>query len=401
MKTCLLFVTGSIAAVKVPELVRALQAKDFDVHCVLTKAARAFVTPRSLAAISNNAVLENEWWNEKHMKPGVLAEPEYEHLDFAKKADLLLVAPATADTLSRLSSGRASGLFEATALASRAPLCIAPAMNTQMLLAEKTQKNIQELEKNNAEILPTKKGILACGDQGMGKMLDVEIIALYAKKAVTPQKLQGKKVLVTLGATQEMLDPVRCITNVSSGKMGYAIAVNAFLQGAEVIVIAGKNELSEIELKGVSIKKIISGEEMLHETEKEIENCDYAFFVAAVCDFAPENFSQKKLDSGKEGVIFSCIKTLDIAAEMGKKKKKNQQFFGFALQTGSQKEAEEAARKKMEKKNLDGIFLNTPSNLGAESGELFFIQKKKEAQKISGTKMEMAKGICEIFLKNS
>lgn len=415
MKICLLLVTGSIAAIKAPELVRALQAKNFDVHCVLTKAACEFVTPRSLAAISNNPVMDNEWWKEKEMRPGILAEPKYEHIDFSKKADLLLVAPATADTIARLANGRANGLFEATVLASRAPLLIAPAMNCNMLVAEKTQKNIKELEKNGVKILPTKQGTLACGDEGKGKILETEMIGFFAQRAITPQKLQGKNVLVTLGATQEMLDPVRCLTNLSSGKMGYAIAVSAFLQGAEVIIIAGKNEVIQAGA-GVAVstcptplfKKIIpviSAQDMFQATKKEIDDCDYAFFVAAVCDFTPEKMEEEKLDSEsffakasqdkKARMTLPLIKTSDIAAKMGRQKKAHQQFFGFALQTGGQKEAEKKAQKKMEEKNLDGIFLNAPANLGTEKGEIFFLRKGKETIKISGEKSEIAEEILE------
>ena len=418
MKTCFLLITGSIAAIKVPDIIRELQKKNFDVHCVLTKAAREFVTPRALAAISNNPVLENEWWSEKKRREGVLAEPEYEHLDFAKRADVFLVAPATADTIARLASGRANGLFEATVLASNAPLLIAPAMNSKMLAAHTTQTNIDRLKKNGTTILSTNRGILACGETGDGKLLHPKDIALFAKRAVTPQTLKRKKVLITLGATQEMLDPVRCLTNISSGKMGVALATQAFLCGAEVTIIAGKNEvIQKVSCAQLPIFQGItyatSAEEMLCTTQKAIDNCDYAFFVAAVCDFAPEKKQEEKIHDGFSSLQWK--KTPDIAAEMGKRKKKHQQFFGFALQTktsppimrtegGIKKNnqsvqsknsitPEQVARKKMEKKNLDGIFLNFPSNLQSEHGELFFLQKNGESKKIQGTKMEMAEEI--------
>jgi len=369
-KTCLLAITGSVAAMKAPELVRTLQGQNFSVHCVLTRAAQEFVAPGGLAAITGNAVLSNAFFAQK-MPPGVLAIPDYSHLHWAEHADVILVAPASADSIARLAHGRADGIFEAAVLATKCPVIVAPAMNTAMLEATGTQENIQILRNHGIEVLSTEAGLLACGDIGSGRLLQPELIALFAKRAVTEKKLKGKKVLITLGGTREPLDPVRFIGNASSGKMGIAFAKAAFFQGADVTVIAGS---TSVPVPDVFEKTILvnTASEMLAAGQEAVKKADIIVFAAAVADFAPQHISKSKLESSAEKTI-PVKKNLDIAAELGKMKTKNQRFFGFALETGSSDEALEKAKVKMRKKNLDVIYINNPETIGSDitSGVLF------------------------------
>jgi len=219
--------------------VRQLQKEGFDVHCVLTRAGRQFVAPQALAAISKNPVLKNEYFSEA-LSPRTLANTDFSHIELTQKIDLLLIAPATADTIARLTGGRANGLFETIAMSTKVPILLAPAMNTNMLESKITQKNIDILKKYGFQILPTESGKLACGEIGFGRLLPVTEIILYAKRAIYKQTLARKTVLITLGRTEEPLDPVRVLTNTSSGKMGIALAKEAFFRGAEVHVISGK-----------------------------------------------------------------------------------------------------------------------------------------------------------------
>ncbi len=391
MKTCLLAITGSISALKGPEIIRSLQEQGFHVHCAVTRAGREFVTPGALAALSGNPVLENEYFTKANL-PGVLAKPGYEHLDFAKNIDLLLVAPATADTISRLAQGRANGLFETVSLATKAPIVIAPAMNSAMLSSEEVKVNIDILKKRGIEILPTERGKLACGEEGDGKLLHSDNIAFFSQRAVSKPLLSGKKILITLGSTREPIDPVRVLSNSSSGKMGIALAKEAFFLGAEVFIVAGSTEekIPDIFAEQTSVR---TGREMLRAIEKRIDTCNMVFFVAAVSDFMPVKYADKKIDK-QSSFSLELKKTIDIAATIGKRKRENQKLYGFALQTGTSEEAEKKARDKMKKKFLDGIIVNSPEVLGSDSGEMVFLIDG-EQKKISGKKERLAQEILQ------
>lgn len=390
-KTCFLCITGSIAAYKIPELVRRLQEYNFDVHCILTKAAQQFVAPQALASLSENPVLENEYFSNQKI-PGILASSGFSHIDIAKKADLILVAPASADTIARLAHGRANGLLETAVMMSKSPVLIAPAMNTDMFESFIHQENMALLHKRGIEILPTESGELACGAIGPGRLLPLEDIALFAQRAVTKPELAQKKILITLGCTEEPLDPVRILTNRSSGKMGIALAKEAFFRGGEVVLISGN--ISET-IPGVfsHVNYIRTAEEMLQQTKKHITQVDMAFFTAAVSDFSPKHSSKTKISS-ESGLSVDCKKNPDIAFEMGKQKRSDQLFFGFALQTDAEKEATEKGREKMMRKNLDGIFVNSPQNLGSDSASGVFLLGDDE-HRLSGTKEEVCRKIFE------
>ena len=393
MKICLLAITGSVAALKAPELIRALQKEEFDVHCVLTKSGREFVTPSALCAISHNPVLDNDWFSTPK-SPGVLAHPDYEHLFWAEHADVLLVAPASADSIARLAQGRANGLFEAAILATQKPVLIAPAMNTAMLNATATQENITILQRRNMTVLPTESGTLACGAVGAGRLLPSEEIALFARRSVTKPSLAGKKVLITLGRTEEAIDPVRVLTNKSSGKMGLSLATEAFFRGANVTIIRGKTDVN-IPPVFDHVVPVESAEEMFQKTEQNITEQDIAIFCAAVSDFSPKKKSLEKIASQKESqqtFSLELVHTADIASECGKIKMKHQKFFGFALETSL--DGKEIAQEKLIRKNLDGIFFNTPEALGRDTSSISFFSKNTPKETtFSGEKTLLAKNM--------
>lgn len=394
MKTCLLAITGSVAALKTPELVRALQKYGFDVHAVLTPAAREFVAPGALAAVTGNPVLDNAFFSGKQ-PAGVLAAPDYAHLAWAKQADLILVAPASADTIARIAHGRANGVFEAAILAAKCPVLIAPAMNTGMLEAQATQANIDILRSRGIEILKTSSGVLACGDEGAGRLLDAESISLHAKRAITPQSLSGKKVLITLGGTREPLDPVRFLGNASSGKMGIALAKAAFYRGAAVHLIAGEVAVAIPEVFA-GVTQAQTAQAMLQAAQKSAPQMDICVFAAAVADFAPANASPKKLESG-ETPHLKLQKNPDIAFELGKHKQQGQKFLGFALETGDEKTALEKAKAKLEKKNLDAIFLNFSDSIGSELTQGMLCRGQDAPAMLAGTKEQIAEILMEAF----
>lgn len=386
MKTCLLAITGSVAACKTPELVRRLQQQGFDVHSVVTESGSQFVAPAALAAISGNTVLSNRFF-ETQTKPGILAEPDYSHLEWAKKADLILVAPASADSIARIASGRADGVFEAAVLAAKCPVLIAPAMNTAMLEAKATQANLSTLRSRGIDILPTEVGTLACGDSGAGRLLPVDEIALFAKRAVTKPSLQGKKVMITLGGTREYLDPVRFVGNASSGRMGLALALEAFRRGGDVSLVVGAVDIALPAIFS-TIECVTSAEEMLQVAQKSFAKTDIAVFAAAVADFAPDKSSSAKLSSQSIPTL-KLRQTPDIAAELGKAKHKGQISLGFALETAAAKSALTHAEAKMHRKNFDAIFVNSDTALGnnVTSGTLICGHKRDE---LSGSKDEVA-----------
>jgi phosphopantothenoylcysteine decarboxylase/phosphopantothenate--cysteine ligase len=400
MNTCFLVVTGSISAITSPTIIRSLQERNFDVHCILTSSGKRFITPESLAAISKNAVLQNEFFAEDTTSKADIP-PDFWHIECAKKADVFLVAPATADTIARIAHGRANGIFEASILTTKAPIIVAPAMNSNMLTASATQENINILQKRGIHILPTEKGILACGEVGDGKLLSPEAIALHTKRIVNKnhqndqQHFQRKKILITLGATEEPVDPVRIISNRSSGKMGISLAKEAFFLGADVHIISGKTDVTLPNIFQY-VKHIRTGEEMYIALTQTMEQYafDIVFFCAAVSDFVPHVYSKKKISLTKEDPHLSLLlkKGKDIAAEIGKNKKKHQKFYGFALQT-EKHNAESIARKKMDAKNLDAIILNYAENLEGDTGEAWLITKKNKTKKIIGSKKEIAENI--------
>jgi phosphopantothenoylcysteine decarboxylase/phosphopantothenate--cysteine ligase len=356
-KKILLGVSGSIAAYKAAALVRLLVKQGAEVKVVMTQDAHDFVTPLTLSTLSKHPVLtgfvsgsQGEWNN---------------HVELGLWADILLIAPATANTIAKMAHGICDNLLLAVYLSARCNTYVAPAMDLDMYAHPATQQNLQKLRDYGNTVLPVAEGELASGLIGQGRMLEPEeIVAFLVNETETTAKLKGKKVLVTAGPTYESIDPVRFIGNHSSGRMGFAIAETFARQGAQVTLITGPTELHEI---NASIKRIdvTSADDMFEKTVKAFEKADIAVMSAAVADYTPEKVSITKIKKNGDELHLKLKKTKDILAELGRKKNKKQVLVGFALETDNEIAN---AVKKLHAKNLDFIVLNSLKTKGAGFG---------------------------------
>lgn len=353
-------ISSSIAAYKIPELIRLLQKKEAQVRCILTPNATKFVAPGLLEALTKHKV-----YIEEDFTKGA------EHIELAQTTDLFLLAPLSANTLNKISDGIADNLLTTTILATRKPILVFPAMNEGMWENPIVQKNFKKLSKISNFILKKPvTGELFCGQAGIGKLEDLNIIALEVQKIFTPQILEGKNILISLGATHEKLDPVRFISNYSSGLTGYALARTAYLMGANVTIIKSytkeqeKVPYAEIQVKDTS--------EMLKTVKNFFPENDIFVSVAAISDFKPE-YSSEKIKSGNSLKI-KFTPTPDILKEIHKMKTEKQIVIGFALET---EDLEKNAYKKLKNKKLDFIVANEIENLGSKEGEYFLIGKNK------------------------
>jgi phosphopantothenoylcysteine decarboxylase/phosphopantothenate--cysteine ligase len=348
-KTIVLGVTGSIAAYKSLELVRRLSDEGARVTVVMTEAAQRFITPFAFETVSGNRVFAD------------LFSGYSLHINIAKQADLFIVAPATANTISKLACGIADDLLSIAWLACDAPLLIAPAMNWRMYKNNVIQENIEKLKKRGVAFVGPVSGDLACGEEGAGRMAEVQDILEVIKSLLSEKDLKGHSLLVTAGPTREYLDPVRFISNPSTGKMGFAIARVAQRRGADVCLISGPTSLAPPQ--GVSFVSVETTKEMEREVMGKFLKSTAVVMAAAVCDFAPAHRKEKKLP--KENMLnVSFKKTPDIVKTIGKKKG-NRFIVGFAAETG---EEIDNARKKLIEKNLDLIVLNDITRHGAGFG---------------------------------
>lgn len=355
-KTIVLGVTGGIAAYKSCDLVSKLRKLGFNIHVIMTKSACEFVQPITFQTLSNNFVIYDMFEEPKTW--------EVEHIELAKKADLFLIAPATANFIGKLACGIADDMLTTTVMATKAPVLIAPAMNTNMYENPIVQDNIARLEKLSYSFIEPASGLLACGDIGKGKLADVQTIVDYVenffKNKDKDQDLKGLRVLVTAGPTIESIDPVRYITNRSSGKMGYAIASSAIERGAKVTLVSGKTNL-EIP-KGVDkFIEIESAEDLYRTMFAEFNDSDIVIQSAAVADYKPKNYSDKKIKKSDDDLHIELDRNKDVAQELGKIKSK-QVLVGFAAETN---DVLENAKKKIAKKNLNFIVANDLTKSGA------------------------------------
>ncbi|MCE2678947.1 MAG: bifunctional phosphopantothenoylcysteine decarboxylase/phosphopantothenate--cysteine ligase CoaBC [Burkholderiales bacterium] len=368
MKTILLGITGGIAAYKSAELVRLLKKAGYGVHVAMTPAATEFVGPVTFQALSGNPVFTDLW--DGRMSNGMA------HIDLSRQCDAMLVAPATADFLAKLAHGHASDLLSTLALARSCPLFVAPAMNMQMWQNPATQRNMAQLVADGVGIFGPGNGEQACGEVGMGRMLEPEQLFAALQAQLTPQVLKNKTVLITAGPTFEPIDPVRGITNRSSGKMGYAIAAAASNAGANVILVSGPTALPAP--WGVKRVDVTTAEQMMAACRQDIENADVFIGVAAVADYKVANTSnqkRKKSEGGLDGLQFEL--NPDILATVGeiKRTRKNKPLFsvGFAAETQS---VEAYAEKKRIAKNCDWVLGNVAQDtLGAEDVALLLVSK--------------------------
>ncbi len=340
----LLGITGGIAAYKSAELVRRLRDRGADVRVVMTKAAQEFITPLTLQALSGNPV------HTDLLDPA--AEAAMGHIELARWADLVLIAPASADFLARLAQGRADDLLTTLCLATPVRIAVAPAMNQGMWRDAATQDNIALLRKHDRLIWGPAEGEQACGDVGPGRMLEPDAIAGLATNAFATRLLEGKRVLITAGPTREAIDPVRFISNHSSGKMGFALAQAAIDAGAKVTLIAGPVALATPEhVKRVDVE---SAQHMFDAVHEHINDCDIFIAAAAVADYRAEHIVDTKIKKQNDTMTLTLVRNPDIVASVAQLRPKPFTV-GFAAET---QRVKEYARDKLERKNLDMIIAN-------------------------------------------
>lgn len=352
-KTVLLGVTGSIAAYKIAYLASALKKLHADVHVLMTANACNFITPITFESLTGNKCLVDTFDRNFQF--------QVEHVSIAKKADILMVAPASANVIGKLAHGIADDMLTTTALACKCKKYISPAMNTNMYENQVVQDNIDILEKYGWEVIAPATGYLACGDTGAGKMPEPEVLLEYIKKELAyPKDLAGKRVLVTAGPTQEAIDPVRFITNHSSGKMGYALARVAMLRGAQVTLVSGKTALDKpMFVENVSV---ITAKEMFDAVTALAPTQDIIIKAAAVADYRPALVSTEKVKKSDDALSIALERTDDILKFLGEHKKPEQFLCGFSMETENMLGN---SRAKLTKKNLDMIVANNLKTEGA------------------------------------
>lgn len=347
-KNVLLGITGGIAAYKAPDLVRKLVALGANVRVVLTQSALEFVSPLALQAVSGNPVSDNLLDKD--------AEAAMGHIELAKWADILLIAPATANFMAKLTHGLADDLLSTLCLATAAPIVIAPAMNQQMWHASATQQNVNVLRQRHVRILGPAAGEQACGDVGLGRMLEPQDIAHLLNEALPSQVLLGKKVMITAGPTQEAIDPVRYISNHSSGKMGYALAKAAQAMGAEVVLVSGPTNL--VVPQAVTTVQVKSAEQMHQSVMEQVATCDIFIGCAAVADYRPAQTTPEKIKKNDQELTLTFVKNPDILSDVAHLQ--HPPFtLGFAAETQN---VREYALSKLARKKLNMIAANDVSD---------------------------------------
>ena len=355
-KTVILGVSGSIAAYKIADLASKLSKLHCDVHVIMTKNATNFINPITFETLTNNKCLVDTF--DRNFQYSV------EHVSLAKKADVVLVAPATANVIAKMAHGLADDMLTTTVLACTCPKIVSPAMNTQMLHNPITQDNLDILKHYGFEIIEPATGMLACKDIGEGKLPDTDVLLDYILKTIAFEKdMEGLNVLVTAGPTQESLDPVRYITNHSSGKMGYAIARNAMLRGAKVTLVSGETSIPKPRF--VDVVDIKSAADMFDAVTSRAGEQDIIIKAAAVADYTPATFSDDKIKKSDGDMSIPLDRTQDILKYLGEHKRPNQFLCGFSMET---KDMLENSRRKLVHKNLDMIVANNLKVAGAGFG---------------------------------
>ena len=390
-KTIVLGVTGSIAAYKIAGLASSLVKEGCEVHVVMTHNATNFINPITFETLTGNKCLVDTF--DRNFEFHVA------HVSLAKKADVILVAPATANVIGKMANGIADDMLTTVILAAQCPIIVSPAMNTNMFRNSIVQENLQKLERHGMEIIPPQVGRLACADVGEGKMPDEAVLMAYIRKAVAYEKdLKGLKVLVTAGPTQEPIDPVRFISNHSTGKMGFAIARVAMERGAEVTVIYGNTPVEPPLL--VNTVKIQTAAEMLEAVKTHFPQSDILIKSAAVADFTPAEYHTEKVKK-KDGESTLPLKhTADILREVSIMKQPGQLVCGFSMETEN---LVDNSRKKLIEKNLDLIVANNlkveGAGFGVDTNIVTFISQQETEQLPILTKEEVAHRILDNLLK--
>lgn len=388
MSKCVVIgVTGGIAVYKALDVISALRKKDIEVHVIMTESASKFVNPLTFQSISQNMVVTD-----------MFAEPkawEIQHISLAQKADLMLIAPATANVIGKISNGIADDMLSTTVMATKAKVLIAPAMNTNMYQNPIVQNNISKLKDFGYKFIEPASGRLACGDIGIGKLADVNTIVerVIEELEDKEQDLLGKKVLVSAGPTIAPIDPVRYITNRSTGKMGYAISKEARDRGAEVILVSGPTNLEPP--KNVKIINIKTNEEMKKEILQNFKWADIVIKSAAVADYKPKEYSKEKIKKGEGDLNICLTRDNDILKFLGEIKT-HQVLVGFAAESDN---VLENAERKLKNKNLDFIVANditsSDTGFGSEDNKVVILSKNNE--KLELEKMSKKKVASNIF----
>lgn len=386
-KTVLLGVTGSIAAYKIANLASMLVKLHADVHVIMTKNAVNFINPITFETLTGNKCLVDTF--DRNFQFNV------EHVALAKRADIFMVAPASANVIGKIANGIADDMLTTTIMACKAPKYIAPAMNTNMFENEIVQDNLKKLKGYGYEVISPATGYLACGDTGSGKLPSEESLLAYILKELHYEKdMTGKKVVVTAGPTMEAIDPVRFISNHSTGKMGYAIAKCAMERGADVTLITGKTSIDKPMF--VKVIDVVSAKDMFEAVKTEAETADIIIKSAAVADYTPADVSEDKIKKSDEDMSISLVRTTDILKYLGEHKKPNQKLCGFAMET---KDLLDNAKKKLINKNADMIVANnlkvSGAGFGTDTNVVTFIKRDEVKELPIMTKAEVAKAILD------
>jgi phosphopantothenoylcysteine decarboxylase/phosphopantothenate--cysteine ligase len=389
-KTVLLCVSGSIAAYKIAYLASALKKLKADVHVLMTRNATNFINPITFETLTGNKCLVDTF--DRNFEFSV------EHVSLAKAADVVLVAPASANVIAKLAHGLADDMLATTVLACTCRKIISPAMNTRMFENPITQDNLKICEHYGMEVISPASGYLACGDTGAGKMPEPEVLLQYILKEVQYEKdLKGKKILVTAGPTREAIDPVRYITNHSTGKMGYAIAKTAALRGADVTLVSGPAEVEPPMF--VNFVPVVTAKDMFEAVTSRSDEMDAVIKAAAVADYRPKFVNTEKTKKKDGDMAIELERTDDILKWLGEHKKESQFLCGFSMET---EHMLENSRAKLKKKNLDMIVANNlkvaGAGFGTDTNVVTMIRENKETELPIMSKEEVAGAILdEIF----
>lgn len=355
-KTILLGVTGSIAAYKIASLASMLVKQHANVHVIMTKNATNFMNPITFETLTGNKCLVDTF--DRNF------EFQVEHVSLAKQADVALVAPASANVIGKMAHGIADDMLTTTLLACKAPILVSPAMNTNMFENPIVQDNLRTLQRYGMKVIAPASGYLACGDTGAGKMPEPETLFAHIEAEIACEKdLVGKRVLVTAGATQEALDPVRYLTNHSTGKMGYALAKAAMLRGAQVTLVSAPTNLTAP--LNITLVPVVSAQDMFEAVESHFDETDILIMAAAVADYRPKEFVDHKIKKKEGDNSLELARTTDILGTLGDRKRTDQFLCGFSMET---EDLLENSMQKLQKKNLDMIAANNLRTQGAGFG---------------------------------
>ena len=384
-KTVVLGVTGSIAAYKIANLASSLVKKGANVHVIMTKNATNFINPITFETLTGNKCLVDTF--DRNFEFSV------EHVSLAKQADIFMVAPASANVIGKIANGIADDMLTTTIMACKCHKVISPAMNTNMFENPIVQDNLEKLRNYGYEVIDPASGYLACGDTGAGKMPEPTVLESYIMKNIAMEKdMAGKKVLITAGPTMEAIDPVRFISNHSTGKMGYALAKIAMERGAEVTLVTGKTYIEKPDF--VKIIDVKSAKEMFDAVDKEFDSQDIVIMSAAVADYRPKTVADEKIKKNDGEMAIELERTDDILGTMSKRKK-NQFLCGFSMET---EHMLENSKNKLKKKNLDMICANNlkveGAGFGTDTNVVTLITENESRQLPIMSKEQVANEIC-------